>query len=312
MSVRILITGGAGYVGSVLTERALAAGHHVTVLDNLMYRQRSLLPFCHQSEFEFVFGDARDEATVKPLLARSDVLIPLAALVGAPLCDRDPRAARSTNLEAVQMLNRLRSPQQRVIYPNTNSGYGVQTGESFCTEETPLTPISLYGVTKVEAEQELLQSENVVTFRLATVFGVSYRMRLDLLVNDFVHTALTQRALVLFEKDFKRNYVHIRDVADGFLFALENFERMRGRCYNLGLDDANLSKLELAQLIQRFVPQLNIYEGALGEDPDKRNYVVSNQRLREAGFEARRGLEQGIQELLMGYKFLKQEEFRNV
>jgi nucleoside-diphosphate-sugar epimerase len=312
MSASVLITGGAGYVGSILTEHCLRAGHSVTVLDNLYFSQRSLFGFCHHPQFEFVFGDARDERVVKELLPGKDFLIPLAALVGAPACDRDPLYAQTVNHDAVSLLNRLRDPAQRVIYPNTNSGYGTRTPTSFCTEDTPLEPISLYGRTKVQAEQELLDSPGVVTFRLATVFGMSYRMRLDLLVNDFVHTALQQRSLVLFEKDFKRNYVHIRDVADAFLFAMENHDRMSGRPYNVGLDDANLSKEELALLIRQFLPQLAIHSAEIGEDPDKRNYIVSNQRLKEAGFAAQRSLEDGIRELLKGYRMMKREEFRNV
>ncbi|MBX3166251.1 MAG: NAD(P)-dependent oxidoreductase [Candidatus Eremiobacteraeota bacterium] len=308
----VLITGGAGYIGSILTERLLRAGHYVTVIDSLLYRQRSLFGFCHESRFEFVFGDARDARVMADLIRGKDFLIPLAALVGAPACDRDPLFAQTVNLEAVRLINSLRSGQQAVIYPNTNSGYGAQTGESFCTEETPLEPISHYGRTKVEAEKALLDSARAVTFRLATVFGMSYRMRLDLLVNDFVHTALRQRALVLFEKDFKRNYVHIRDVADAFLYAMNHFDAMQGRPYNVGLDDANLSKEQLAVLIQRFIPGLSIQSAEIGEDPDKRNYIVSNARLREAGFEARRTLEEGIQELLKGYRMMQQEEFRNV
>lgn len=308
----VLITGGAGYIGSVLTERLLEAGFRVTVLDNLYYRQRSLFGFCHRPEFEFFFGDARDERVLSDLVKGQDFLIPLAALVGATACQREPDYAQTVNLEAVRLLTRLRQSGQKVIYPNTNSGYGTQSGEAYCTEETPLEPISHYGRTKVQAEKELLDQKDVVTFRLATVFGMSYRMRLDLLVNDFVHTALHQRALVLFEKDFKRNYVHIRDVADAFLFAMENFSKMSGRPYNCGLDDANLSKEELAVLISRHLPGLAIQSAAIGEDPDKRNYIVSNERLRQAGFQARRGLEEGIRELLKGYRMMNREEFRNV
>lgn len=310
--MRILVTGGAGYLGSVLVGRLLEAGHHVTVLDNLMYHQHSLWGYCHHEGFEFIHGDVRDESTLKGCLARADAIIPLAALVGAPLCDRDPSTATAVNLEAIRSLNRLRSPQQLVVYPNTNSGYGLGTGDQFCTEETPLEPISLYGSTKVEAEQLLLASGTAVTFRLATVFGASPRMRLDLLVNQFVYAAVTDRYLVIFEKDFKRNYVHIRDVADGFVFALENFDAMKGRCFNLGLDDANLSKAELAELIAAEVPGFSIHYAEIGSDPDKRNYIVSNQRLREAGFSARRSLQQGIRELLKAYRMLGRRPLSNV
>jgi nucleoside-diphosphate-sugar epimerase len=309
--MRVLITGGAGYLGSVLTEVLLARGRQVTVLDNLMWGQTSLLGFCHHPNFQFVLGDARDERVLKELLPQHDVIIPLAALVGASLCDRDPWAARTTNLDAILTLNRLRSPSQAVVYPNTNSGYGTQSGDLHCTEETPLEPISLYGRTKVEAEQALLGSENVVTFRLATVFGTSPRMRLDLLVNQFVLAAVKERYLVVFEKDFKRNYVHIRDVADGFDYALENVSRMRGRCYNLGLDDANLSKGELAEKIQTFVKGFFVHYAEIGSDPDQRNYIVSNERLRQAGFAAKRSLDEGIRELLVAYRMLPRESMRN-
>lgn len=310
--MKILVTGGAGYLGSVLVGRLLEAGHHVTVLDNLMYEQKSLFGYCHHPEFEFVFGDVRNEGTLKACVARADAIIPLAALVGAPLCDRDPTTATAVNLDAIRTLNRLRSPQQRVVYPNTNSGYGLGTGDQFCTEETPLEPISLYGSTKVEAERLLLESGTAVTFRLATVFGTSPRMRLDLLVNQFVHAAVTERSLVIFEKDFKRNYLHIRDAADGFVFALDNFDVLKGRCYNLGLDDANLSKAELAELIAEAVPGFSIHYAEIGSDPDKRNYIVSNQRLREAGFVARRSLQQGITELLKAYSMLGRRPLSNI
>src|SRR6185436_2020513 len=226
--------------------------------------------------------------------------------------DRDPWLAQSVNLEAVQLLNRLRSPQQLIIYPNTNSGYGTKSGEAFCTEETPLDPISLYGQTKVQAELELLNSPNTITLRLATVFGMSPRMRLDLLVNHFVYAAITDGYVVIFEKDFKRNYVHIRDVADCFLHCLTHAASMTGRPFNLGLDAANLSKEELALKVKAYVPKFYLHFAPLGSDPDKRNYIVSNQRLREAGFEARRSLDDGIQELLKGYRLLGRGLFKNV
>jgi nucleoside-diphosphate-sugar epimerase len=312
MKPRILITGGAGYLGSILTEHLLAAGHPVTVLDNLRYGQHSLFHFCHHPDFEFVHGDARSEASLAPLVRKADAVIPLAALVGAPACDLDPWAATSTNLDAIRLLMRLRSPSQLVVYPTTNSGYGTKSGSLHCTEETPLEPISLYGRTKVDAESEVLAGSNTLTFRLATVFGMSPRMRLDLLVNHFTWAAVTDGYIVIFEKDFKRNYVHIRDVADCFLHALEHGGAMAGRPYNVGLDSANLSKEELAFKIRESVPAFHVQFSELGSDPDKRNYIVSNQRLREAGFEARRGLDQGIRELLKGYRMMGRSPFKNV
>jgi len=310
--MRVLVTGGAGYIGSILSEHLLAAKHQVTVLDNLMYRQRSLFHLCSNRCFEFIYGDARDQELLSKLIKQADVVIPLAAIVGAPACDRDPFQASSVNLQATQLLNRLRSPQQLVIFPTTNSGYGTKSGEVFCTEETPLHPISLYGRDKVRAEAELLNSPNVISLRLATVFGTSPRMRLDLLVNDFVYQAVSRGYLLIFEKTFKRNYVHIRDVADCFLHCIEHAAEMAGRPYNVGLDEANLSKEELALKIKEHVVNFYVHFSEIGCDPDKRNYIVSNQRLKEWGFEARRSLDEGIEELIKGYRMMAREEFRNV
>ncbi len=312
MGQKIFITGGAGYLGSVMIGELLRAGHTVTVLDNLCYGQHTLFHYCADPNFEFVRGDARDEETVKGLVRDADVLIPLAALVGAPGCKLDPWTATSVNRDAIVMLNRVRSKQQLVIYPTTNSGYGTTTGDVYCTEETPLEPISLYGQTKVDAENELLASENVITLRLATVFGMSPRMRLDLLVNHFTYAAVTDRYIVIFEKDFKRNYIHVRDVADAFVHCIANAPSMVGRPYNAGLDEANLSKEELALKIKGYVPEFYIHFGEIGSDPDKRNYIVSNARLAEAGFTAQRTLDFGIEELLKGYRMLGRGMFKNV
>jgi nucleoside-diphosphate-sugar epimerase len=308
----ILVTGGAGYIGSVLVGHLLDGGYRVVVLDNLMYEQHSLFGYCAHPHFDFVKGDSRDERLLRESIRNADVLIPLAAIVGAPACNRDPWLARSVNLQAVQSLNRLRSPHQLVIYPTTNSGYGTQTDALYCTEETPLEPISLYGQTKVQAEAEVLASPNAISLRLATVFGISPRMRLDLLVNHFVYMAATDGYIIIFEKDFKRNYIHVRDVADCFLHCIEHVEQMVGRPYNVGLDNANLSKEELALKIKQYVPNFYIHFSEIGSDPDKRNYVVSNQRMREAGFEARHSLDAGIQELLKGYRMMGRGLFKNV
>lgn len=308
---RVLVTGGAGYLGSVLCEHLLDAGFRVTAVDNLQYRQRSLFHLCAHPAFDVIVGDVREEALMRRLVAGADILIPLAALVGAPACDRDPWAARAVNLDAVRMLNRLRSSDQLVVFPTTNSGYGTKSGDTYCTEDTPLEPISLYGRTKADAEAELLGTANAITLRLATVFGMSPRMRLDLLVNHFVYAAVTERYIVIFEKDFKRNYVHIRDVADCFVHSIRNAGAMVERCFNLGLDSANLSKEQLALKVKEHVPDFHIEFAQFGSDPDKRNYIVSNQRLREAGFEARRSLDVGIDELLRGYRMMRASPFAN-
>lgn len=311
MNERVLVTGGAGYLGSILCEHLLAAGYQVTVMDNLLYGQAPLFHLCASPHFDFVFGDARDEKLLADLIAQHDVLIPLACIVGAAACDRDPLMARSVNFDSVALLNRLRGNNQLVIYPTTNSGYGTKTGDVFCTEDTPLEPISLYGNTKADAEAVLLQSPNAIALRLATVFGMAPRMRLDLLVNHFVHAAVTDRYLVIFEKHFMRNYIHIRDVADCFIHCMRNARAMAGRPFNCGLDNANLSKEELALKIREHVPDFFIHFAEVGHDPDKRNYIVSNQRLREAGFEALRSLDDGISELLKGYRMLARMPFTN-
>ena len=291
-------------MGSVLSEHLLDAGYKVTAVDNLSWREHNLFHLAANPNFDFVFGDVRDEALMPRLIKEADVIIPLAAVVGAPACDRDPWLARSVNLEAIRLVIKSRSPNQLIIYPTTNSGYGTKSGQTHCTEETPLEPISLYGELKSQAEREILEKPNVITLRLATVFGMSPRMRLDLLVNHFVWAALTDGYIVIFEKDFKRNYVHIRDVADCFIHCIENSEKMIGRPYNVGLDSANLSKEELALKVKQYVPNFYIHFAEVGSDPDKRNYIVSNQRLREAGFEAKRSLDDGIQELIKGYRMI--------
>ncbi len=310
--MKILITGGAGYIGSVLTPELLKSGHKVTIVDNFLYNQTSLLDVCHNPDLEIVGGDARDEKLMSKLVPEADLIIPLAALVGAPLCDKFPHEAAATNLDAVKLILKLRKSDQKIIFPTTNSGYGVGEKDVYCTEKTPLRPISLYGRLKTEAEKLILESGNAVTFRLATVFGVSPRMRLDLLVNEFVHRAANDRFIVLFEADFKRNYIHIRDVARAFLYAIDNFEKMKNEAYNVGLSDANLSKRELCEEIKKHIPDFYFTEAEVGEDPDKRNYIVSNEKIERTGFKTEWSLEKGIKELIKGFKIIKRNQHANI
>ena len=301
----VLVTGGAGYLGSILTPELLAAGHRVTVLDNFMYSQNSLAHLCANPDFDVANGDARAPDTLSPLVSKADVVIPLAAMVGAPLCNRDPIAATTTNRDAIATLCKMLSPSQRVVMPTTNSGYGIGEPGKFCTEETPLRPVSLYGRDKAAAEQIVLGRENAISLRLATVFGMSPRMRIDLLVNDFVHRAVTDRFVVLFEAHFKRNYLHIRDVARAFLHAIDNFDRMRGRAYNVGLSDANLSKTELCERIKAHTAEFVYLEAPIGGDPDKRDYIVSNARIEATGYRTKYSLDDGIRELIKGFRMIR-------
>ncbi|MCA3263367.1 MAG: NAD(P)-dependent oxidoreductase [Telmatospirillum sp.] len=310
--MRILVTGGAGYLGSTLVPALLEAGHAVTVLDNFMFRQAPLAHVCAHPDFDVVRGDCRDASVLKPLVAKADIAIPLAALVGAPLCNNDQTGAVSINRDAVRTLLGLLAKDQRVLMPVTNSGYGVGEPGKECTEESPLRPLSLYGRTKVEAEELVLGRDNGMSFRLATVFGMSPRMRIDLLVNDFVHRAVTDRAVVLFEPHFKRNYIHVRDVARAFLHGIANFQAMKNRPYNVGLSDANLSKMELCQRIQAHVPGFVFLEAPIGEDPDKRDYIVSNARIEATGFKPAHSLDAGIAELVKGYRMIRNGMYGNV
>ena len=310
--MKIVITGGAGYIGSVLAPELLKLGHHVTVVDTFLFRQTSLSECCSYDSFTVVRGDCRKEKLMRGLVADADLVIPLAALVGAPLCSRDEPGAISINQGAIEMLCGILRPEQKIIYPTTNSGYGVGDKGKFCTEDTPLRPISLYGVTKVRAEEAVLSSGNSITFRLATVFGMSSRMRLDLLVNDFVYRAVHDRAVLIFEGHFQRNYIHIRDVARVFIHAINNFEAMKGRAYNVGLEDANLTKLELCAKIKQHLPDFVYVEAPIGEDPDKRDYLVSNQRILSTGFKPEWDLDRGIRELIKGFTILRNSVYANI
>lgn len=309
---RVLVTGGAGYIGSILTPTLLREGFHVTVIDNLMYRQLSLLDCFGDSDFVFVKGDASNRKVMEPLIAQSDIMIPLAAIVGAPACDLNPGLTKLVNLDAVKLILDRTSKDQCILFPNTNSGYGVGERGKFCTEESPLRPVSLYGQLKVQIEEELLASNRAVCFRLATVFGVSPRMRLDLLVNDLTYRAVHDRAVVLFEEHFKRNYIHVRDVAWAFLFGIRNFEKMKGQTYNVGLSDANLSKRELCERIKKYVPELYIHSAAIGSDPDQRDYIVSNEKFEKIGWAPQKSLDDGIRELVSVYRMVKNNQFGNI
>ncbi len=312
MGERVLITGGAGYIGGVLVPALLHSGYQVTVVDTFAHGVNTLASSCADPAFEAVRADARDEARMRRLIPKADWIIPLAALVGAPLCERDPLGATSINREAVKMLMASLSPDQRVIIPVTNSGYGIGEVGKFCDEQSPLKPISLYGRTKVEAETTVMERGNAISFRLATVFGMAPRMRVDLLVNDFTYRAVRDRALVIFEGHFKRNFIHIRDVAKGFLFGMQHFDGMKNEVYNMGLSEANLSKLELAQAIKKQLPNFTYMEAAIGDDPDKRDYVVSNAKLEAKGWRPHHSLDAGIRELIKGYQMLRNEIYSNV
>ena len=307
----ILITGGAGYIGSILVPILLNLGYKLTVIDNFMYGQNSLLDCTHNSNLNVIYDDVRNKATFTKYVQAADIIIPLAAIVGAPACQRIPKTAREVNVEQAENIAKIISPDQKVLFPVTNSGYGISQGDKECDETSPLKPISHYGITKVEAETIIFNSCDAITFRLATVFGTSPRMRVDLLVNDFVYRALSDRFIVLFESHFKRNYIHIRDVAGAFIHGIDNFKNMHGNAYNVGLSSANLSKLELCEQIKKYVPDFQILQNEFAEDPDKRDYIVSNAKIEATGWKPSFSLDDGIQELLRAYRFLRMNNFNN-
>jgi nucleoside-diphosphate-sugar epimerase len=309
----VLITGGAGYLGSVLTEVLINKGYRVTVIDNLIYKQTSVAPFTYHPNFSFVLGDVTDELILKPLVESHDVIIPLAAIVGMPACKAQPELTVKVNYEQVRNITKWVTKNQKVMIPNTNSQYGSST--EIITEDSPFKPLSLYAETKCDAEKAVLDSGNGIALRLATVFGMSYRMRMDLLVNDFVYKALTDGYLVLFESHFIRNYIHVRDIANTFLFMIENYEKCNNNAFNVGLTSANCTKLELAKKIQQYVPDLVIVENNFKQDFDQRNYMVSNAKLESFGWQPQFTLEDGIQELIKGYQLItkfKNKDFTNL
>ena len=310
--MNILVTGAAGYIGSTLIDYLLNDGHKVTAIDNFMFGEASLNHYCHHQNFEIVSGDVRIKDAIKPLIADADVIIPLAAIVGAPLCSKDPIAAKTTNHDAVTLMLELVSKQQLILMPTTNSAYGSGDENNFCTEESPLNPISSYAIEKVEVEKQLMERENSISFRLATVFGMSPRMRIDLLVNDFTHRAVNDGTVVLFESHFKRNYIHVRDVCRTFLHGIRNFGSMKSQIYNVGLSSANVSKFELCKKISEQVPGFVFLEHNHAKDPDQRNYVVSNAKIESTGWQPSFTLEHGITELIKGFKMIRNRRYGNI
>jgi nucleoside-diphosphate-sugar epimerase len=312
MSLKILVTGGAGYLGSTLVPELLDLGHQVTVVDNFVYKQTSLNHVCYKSNFKIVKGDIRIESVMKPLIKEADVIIPLAALVGAPICNQDPVGATTINHDSIMLMLKLISKEQLILMPTTNSAYGSGDENNFCTEDSPLNPISKYAIDKVEIEKELMQHPNAISFRLATVFGMSPRMRIDLLVNDFTYRAVYDGFVVLFESHFKRNYVHVKDVSRVFQHALLNHDKMKGQIYNVGLSEANVSKWELCERIKKHLPNFTFLEAPLGKDPDQRNYIVSNKKLEQTGYRTEYSLDHGIEELIKGFTMMKNTKYGNV
>jgi nucleoside-diphosphate-sugar epimerase len=310
--MNILVTGGGGYVGSVLVPSLLGQGHSVTVIDNFMYKQTSLASSIRNEKLTLVFGDVRDETLMKLHLSKADVVIPLAAIVGAPACDMDPIAAQSINKDSILWLIKHLSPNQRIIMPTTNSAYGSGDKNNFCDENSPLNPLSLYARDKVTVEKALMELPNATSFRLATVFGISPRMRLDLLVNNFTYRAISDGFVIVFEGHFKRNYVHVLDVIQAFSLALDNEKDFKGEIFNVGLSEANISKIDLCREIQSIIPAFTYMEAALGKDPDQRNYVVSNQKIERLGFKATVTLRSGLEELVKGLNMFNQKPFSNI
>ena len=309
--MRILVTGGAGYIGSVLVPMLLKEGHHVTVVDNFMYGQTSLLDCCYNNRLSIIRGDVRDKELIQDSVSRVDAIIPLACLTGAPLCERDAIGAQQINYDAIRFIAEYKSKEQQLIFPCTNSGYGVGQEGIFCDETTPMRPISLYGKLKVELDRYLLERGDCMTFRFATVFGISPRMRLDLLVNDFVYRAVVDRTVVLFEAHFKRNYLHVRDAAKAFIHALQHYNSMVGGAYNVGLSESNLSKKDLCKVIQKHLPQFHFLISEIGHDPDQRNYIVSNEKIESTGFQTDVKLDEGIEELIKGFQVIRRNQFSN-
>ena len=310
---KILITGGAGYLGSVLTEVLLNKGYQVTVLDNLTYKQTSVAPFTYHPNFNFILGDVTNESLLKSLVEKHNVIIPLAAIVGMPACEVNPELTVKVNYLQVKNITKWITKDQMLLVPNTNSQYG--SSSEIITEDSPFKPLSLYAQTKCDAEKTVLESGNGITLRLATVFGMSYRMRMDLLVNDFVYKSIVDKYLVLFESHFIRNYIHIRDVANVFLFMIENYNKCNNNAFNVGLSSANYTKLELTQIIQKYIPDLVIVQNEFKKDFDQRNYRVSNEKLESQGWLPIFSLEDGIQELIKGYQLInkfKNKDFTNL
>jgi nucleoside-diphosphate-sugar epimerase len=309
---KVLVTGGAGYIGSILVPALLQRGFSVTVLDNLVHHQPSLLHCCADTRFDFIKLDICDYGAVTALLPKFDIILPLAAIVGAPACKKNPALTQLVNYDAQMHMVEKISSRQMVIFPTTNSGYGIGESDSYCTEESPLRPISEYGRHKVQVEKALLDKGNAITFRLATVFGLSPRMRLDLLVNDFTYRAWKDGFIILFEEHFRRNFIHVRDVAHAFLFGIDHYDRMKGEPFNVGLSSANLTKRQLCDQIKEHVPNFYIHSAPIGEDPDKRDYLVSNEKIESLGWRPAFTLDDGIKELLKGFKMLRPNLYANV
>ena len=307
--MKVLITGGAGYLGSNLTRHLLEAGYTVTVLDNLMYDQVTLLHLFGNPKFQFELGDVRDKKLLQELVGLNDVIIPLAAIVGMPACKANPELTVAVNYQQVADIVEVLRDDQKLILPNTNSQYG--SSDSIITEESPFNPLSLYAKTKCDAENTMLANGNGVSLRLATVFGVSPRMRTDLLVNDFVYKSVVDGYLVLFEAHFKRNYIHVQDIARTFQFIIENYDKCKGHAFNVGLSTANLSKLELAETIKKYIPSLVIKQDDFKEDFDKRNYIVSNEKLEALGWKPIYDLDYGIKQLMSAYKIVINKNNQN-